>query len=186
MDGRDVVRDVEERRPRVAPFLDAARPADAAALSALHIETWAEAYRDRVPEAFYRERLAAHRARDWAEVLRDQAALGGGVLLARCAEDVCGLCQYGPTDDEDHDPRRVGHVHRLYVHPRHQRAGVGRSLLSEATQRLRERGMSVATLWALKADERARAFYERLGWQPDGAERCAGAIDVRYRLLVPG
>jgi hypothetical protein len=44
--------------------------------------------------------------------------------------------------------------------------------------------MSAVTLWALETDERARSFYERLGWQPDGARRFDGVADVRYRRLL--
>jgi ribosomal protein S18 acetylase RimI-like enzyme len=162
-------------------LIESARPADSASLRDLHLETWIATYRDRLPGAFFNERVAVHRVRDWAELLRDQTALGGGVVVARAGVRVCGLCQYGPTEDDDDDPRSVGHIDRLYVHPDHQRTGVGRSLLTEATYRLRTRGMSSVTLWALQDDERARAFYERFGWQLDGASRLDGAVDVRYR-----
>jgi GNAT superfamily N-acetyltransferase len=154
------------------------------ALRALHIATWMATYRDRVPEAFYEQRVAAHRARDWDAVIRRQTALGGGVLVVRCDDGVVGLCQHGPTEDDDDDPRRVGHIHRLYVSPLRQRAGIGRSLLAASTRQLCEDGMSAVTLWALETDERARSFYERLGWQPDGARRFDGVADVRYRRLL--
>lgn len=62
--------------------------------------------------------------------------------------------------------------------------GLGRSLLTEATRRLNALGMSAVTLWALEADERARAFYERLGWRLDGGSNFYGAVDVRYRLAL--
>jgi ribosomal protein S18 acetylase RimI-like enzyme len=162
-------------------LIESARPADSGSLRDLHLETWIATYRDRVPEAFFNERVARHRARDWAELVRNQTALGGGVVVVRAGVAVCGLCQYGPTEDDDDDARSVGHIDRLYVHPAHQRTGVGRSLLTEATDRLRARGMSSVTLWVLQDDERARAFYERLGWQLDGASRLDGAVDLRYR-----
>jgi ribosomal protein S18 acetylase RimI-like enzyme len=162
-------------------IIESARPVDSQALRDLHLETWIATYRDRLPAAFFNERVVAHRARDWAELIRVQTALGGGILVARGDRSLCGLCQYGPTQDDDDDPQRVGHIDRLYVHPAHRRAGIGGALLTNATHRLRSRGASEFTLWALQDDERARAFYERLEWRLDGASRFDGALDVRYR-----
>lgn len=160
----------------------AADPGDAAELRDLHVETWAATYRDLLPQRFYRERLTAHQRRDWAELVRGQAAAGGEVLIVRSETGVDGLCQYGPTEDDDDDPRSVGHIHRLYIRPSRQRAGIGRSLLAEATRRMRDSGARELTVWALERDPNARAFYERLGWQADGKRRFDGATDVRYRL----
>jgi GNAT superfamily N-acetyltransferase len=161
-----------------------AEPRDAAALRDLHIETWIATYHGQLPESFYQERLATHRMRDWAELVRSQTELGGGVLITGAGECISGLCQYGSIEDDGDDPSEVGQIDRLYIHPLHQRMGLGRSLLTEATRRLEALGMSAVTLWALEADERARAFYERLGWRLDGASNFDGAIDVRYRLAL--
>jgi len=108
----------------------AARPADGEGLHDLHVATWAVTYRGRVPDAWYCKQLAIHRVRGWADVVRRQRALGGGVLAARCDGRIAGLCQYGPTEDDDDDPRRVGHIHRLYVDPARQRTGIGRALFA--------------------------------------------------------
>jgi ribosomal protein S18 acetylase RimI-like enzyme len=159
-------------------------PAEAAALRDLHRTTWEAAYRDRASEAWYRERLAAHAIRDWGEIVRSQAARGGGVLTARCAGRIVGLCQYGPTEDPDHDPEQVGQIQRLYVHPERQAIGIGRSLLTGSVDRIRRGGGHGATLWVLETDRRARAFYERLGWKPDGTRGTRPPTDVRYGLRL--
>lgn len=163
-----------------------ADPAQATALRDLHVITWEATYRNRASEAWYGERLAAHAVRDWGEIVRSQAARGGGVLTARCDDGIVGLCQYGPTEDHDHDPDQVGQVHRLYVHPARQRTGIGRSLLTASVDRLRRGGAHTATLWVLETDQRARAFYERLGWKSDGTLKTHPPTDLRYRLLLSG
>jgi GNAT superfamily N-acetyltransferase len=161
----------------------AAQPADASDLRELHAATWAVTFLERLPEAWSSRRLAEHRARDWADVRSRQERLGGEVLAASRDGRIVGLCQYGPTEDSDDNPVRVGQIQRLYVDPTSQRTGVGRSLLATAADRLCAKGMSEATLWTLDSDERARAFYEALGWQPDGAHTSDGpATDARYRL----
>jgi ribosomal protein S18 acetylase RimI-like enzyme len=161
-----------------------ADPSDATALRDLHMPTWEATYRDHASEAWYRERLAAHRVRDWAEILRSQAANGGGVLTARCDGRIVGLCQHGPTEDPDDAPREVGQIQRLYVHPEHQRTGIGRALLTASVDRLRQGGAHTATLWVLETDQRARGFYERLGWTPDGTSETHPPTVVRCRLAL--
>jgi ribosomal protein S18 acetylase RimI-like enzyme len=163
-----------------------ADPAQAMALRDLHVITWELTYRDRASEGWYGERLAAHAVRDWGEIVRVQAARGGGVLTARFDRQLVGLCQYGPTEDADDDPERVGQIHRLYVHPGRQRTGVGRALLAASVDHLSQAGAHVATLWVLETDQRARAFYERLSWEPDGTRKTHPPTDVRYRLTLAG
>jgi len=159
-----------------------AAPTQATELRDLHLTTWELTYRDRASEAWYRERLATHADRDWGEIVRSQAARGGGVLTVRSDQRIVGLCQYGSTEDHDHDPEQVGQIQRLYVHPARQRTGIGRALLSASVDALRQGGARTATLWVLETDQRARAFYERLGWKPDGTRLSHPPTDVRYRL----
>jgi GNAT superfamily N-acetyltransferase len=161
--------------------IDTASEADASALRELHVLSWADAYVSLLTPAFYRERLSRHRERDWTSLIRGQQEAGGGVLVARGADGLLGLCQYGPSEDDDELSANVGHIHRLYVHPVVHRHGVGRVLLLAAAERLTALSPRRLTLWVLENDPRARAFYERLGWRADGARRFDGAWDLRYR-----
>jgi ribosomal protein S18 acetylase RimI-like enzyme len=104
------------------------------------------------------------------------------VLTARCDGRIDGFCQCGPTEDHDHYPEQVGQIQRLYVHPARQRIGFGRSLLIASVGYLRQSGADTATLWVLETDQAARAFYERLGWKPDGTRQTHPPTVVRYQL----
>ena len=157
--------------------------ADAAALQSLHITTWMATAEVWFLVVLPRALDRSSRPR-MADLVRRQRAGGGGVLIARSYGGIDGLCQYGPTEDNDDDPLAVAQVHRLYVHPLRQRQGIGRALLSRATACLQGKGMVEVTLWILERDSGARAFYEHLGWQSDGSRRFDGATDVRYRRLV--
>ncbi|HWD85583.1 MAG TPA: hypothetical protein VG321_07510 [Solirubrobacteraceae bacterium] len=77
--------------------IDLATGADAVRLRELHVLTWADTYASLLEPAFYRERLHHHHHRDWKALIRGQRAGGGGVLVARAADGVRGLCQYGPV-----------------------------------------------------------------------------------------
>jgi GNAT superfamily N-acetyltransferase len=159
-----------------------ATPGDAAALSRIHAETWADTYAGQVPDALARERIARARARDWAEHGELRTSIGGGVVVLIQDQDVVGFCEFGPTLDADDDPRRVGHIMRLYVHPRHQGQGGGKLLVESVSARLAGDGYQEATLWTPEAPaNRAHGFYAHLGWTNGGICNDEQPPDVRYR-----
>ena len=168
---------------------------DASQLRDVYLASYEDAYRELVPPAWLRDRLAQHRTVDWARRLQEERASGGDIVVALDDDRLVGLCQFGATTNEDDDPLEVGHVRRLYVHPAWQRRGAGSALMSLACATLRSRGYAFATLWVLASDtRRARPFYESLGWRSDGTIRpfeaeltpeWAGRLDdVRYRTTL--
>jgi GNAT superfamily N-acetyltransferase len=159
-----------------------ATPGDAAALSRVHAETWADAYVGLVSDAVARERIAKARARDWAEHGAMRTRIRGGVVVLIRDQCVVGFCEFGPTEDPDDDPQRVGHIMRLYVDPLHQGRGGGKLLVESACARLAGNGYEEATLWTLAApSNRAHGFYARLGWTNEGIRNAEQPPDVRYR-----
>lgn len=74
----------------------------------------------------------------------------------------------------------------LYVVPDAWGAGFAQQLMVTALDGMRERGAAEATLWVLDANARARRFYEREGWTPDGETRTSplGPGEVRYRRAL--
>ena len=59
----------------------------------------------------------------------------------------------------------------LYVLPEFWSRGVGRALHDDVLERLRAAGCERCHLWVLEHNERARGFYERLGWAENGTSR---------------
>ena len=59
----------------------------------------------------------------------------------------------------------------LYVVPAAWGSGVAAALHDAAVERLRADGVVEARLWVLEHNPRARRFYERRGWSPDGGTR---------------
>lgn len=64
---------------------------------------------------------------------------------------------------------RVGEVYALYVLPDLIGQGIGRRLLGEAHAQMKSQGFEASALWVLYDNQRARRFYERAGYQADGA-----------------
>lgn len=160
-----------------------ATPSDADAIARIHVDTWRAAYRGQIPESYLDSLSTADRARTWAGTL---ARPGPGKVLV--TERLTGFCFFGPSrDGED----AVAEIFALYVRPDSWRRGDGRLLCDEALKDARDRECSAMTLWVLKTNERARRFYDHVGYAPDGAERTHTRLtgfplpEMRYRKVLP-
>lgn len=90
-----------------------------------------------------------------------------------------------PSSEPGEDPD-VGELFAIYLQPDVVERGVGKALMAKAEQFLHDEPYIEATLWVLDTNERARRFYESLGWQPDGATQDEPGLgytmhEVRYR-----
>ena len=76
----------------------------------------------------------------------------------------------------------------LYVLPQWWNRGVGRALHDEVLARQRADGCARCHLWVLEHNDRARRFYERLGWAENGSSRVVPfqpkPIDVGYSIAL--
>lgn len=74
----------------------------------------------------------------------------------------------------------------LYVLPASWGEGVGRRLHDDVLERLRAAGSARCHLWVLEHNDRARRFYERLGWRENGDTRVVpfppNPTDVGYSI----
>ncbi|OJZ74154.1 GNAT family N-acetyltransferase [Mycobacterium paraffinicum] len=161
----------------------AAVAADADEVARLHVRSWQSAYRGLIAPD-YLDNLTPEAVVDrytFGRVgLRVPSTLVAVEGPAIRGFATAGLCRDGELPNS-------GELMALYVDPAHVGAGVGTLLLAAARARMRAVGVTDAVLWVLDANTRARRFYERGGWRPDGACRTRHfgnqtARLVRYRL----
>lgn len=160
---------------------------DAAGIAAAHVEAWQATYRGLVPQALLDGLSVERRTEQWQETIRSRAA------DVRVAADpgghVGGFVATGPSRDGD-AADSVGELFAIYLHPQLWHHGLGSRLHAVATKALAGRAVE-ATLWVLDGNTRARAFYERKLWQPDGSVKLdtVGDVEVhevRYRRPSDG
>ncbi|HEX6286464.1 MAG TPA: GNAT family N-acetyltransferase [Acidimicrobiia bacterium] len=149
-------------------------PDDADALARVHITSWQTAYRGIFSDEFLDGLDLAARQRWWRNRLEE------GARVPVVGDPAVGFCFVGDADDEG-----WGEVYAIYVHPHHWGEGLGRRLLSAGSDLLRDTGHTRALLWVLRDNQRARRFYESLGWQvsrPIRVEEIGGTqvTEVRY------
>jgi GNAT superfamily N-acetyltransferase len=151
--------------------------ADAEAIERIRIRGWQHAYR----HIFDPDRLDRIEP-DWARFQYDLDRPAGRVtFVAELGDRVVGFALIGPSRDE----RGVGELYALYVDPDSWSQGAGRMLMGCAEERLAEE-YDEAALWVLEENRRARDFYARAGWEPDGGRNLFKrpgftAPEVRYR-----
>jgi GNAT superfamily N-acetyltransferase len=79
----------------------------------------------------------------------------------------------------------TGELYALYVAPVHWSTGAGRALTDAALDGLRAVGYQRVVLWTLTENARARRFYDKAGFAPDGATNVlAGLGDVEELRYV--
>jgi GNAT superfamily N-acetyltransferase len=160
--------------------------ADARTIADIVVRGWQAAYRGLMPADFLGGLSVTSREVAWRSMLEGDV---DGLTPAWIAERDCravGFVSGGPPRDDD-VPLPAAELYALYVLPEAWRRGVGRSLLTTAVEHLRTRGAATLTLWVLEDNRPGRAFYEAMGWRPDGARQSlevAGlsVTEIRYRL----
>jgi GNAT superfamily N-acetyltransferase len=162
----------------------AAVPGDAMAAARVHVRSWQWAYRGLIAQDY----LDGLRPEAWAgrytfgrvglRVPSTQVAVDGAAI---CGLATTGLCR-------DADLADCGELMAIYVDPVYLHAGVGRSLMAAARERLAAVA-GRAALWVLDGNVGARRFYERDGWRCDGSRRTRayGGVpvdEVRYQSAL--
>ena len=103
---------------------------------------------------------------------------------------IAGFCGLAPSRDPDADAQAVAEIAGICLLPQYWRQGVGRALCERALAAARTQACRHVTLWVLAANDRAKRFYESLGFQPDGAAKTVKMADgselpeVRFRLAI--
>ena len=174
--------------------------ADAAQIAAVQRDSWFGAYAgiiageiiDRVTAPDNGARIRqSFRTRPWQRL----------IVAVPDGEDgddsgIVGYAAFGPETDvlsapwphplsADGEERRVAELYALYVRPAWWSTGTGRALMDRVLDRSAAAGYSSVTLWVLRDNPRARRFYERAGFAPDGATNVltglGDVLELRYR-----
>ena len=153
----------------------AVEPSDGPSLGAIQV-----AIRPQLAIDFPEPHDSIARGEMWAGFLRSNPVEEFAGFVAVRSSTVVGFLISGRTDE---DPGTV-EVFDLYVHPIHQRQGIGARLLRTALTDFRARGCDAAVLWTAEANEGSRLFYERLGWEVDRRHEDERGTTLRYRVVL--
>ena len=159
-------------------------------LGRIHVASWRAAYVDLIPASVLAELSVEARAEMWRRILKATRPQLVWVAEHSHAEPrIVGFVSAQAVRDEDLDRRSVGEVYAIYTLEEVWGRGVGRALMVAALKDLRAAGFREVVLWALAGNERAGQFYQRMGFELDGARKLEAMGDatleeVRYRRAL--
>jgi L-amino acid N-acyltransferase YncA len=134
-----------------------ARPADAAAVARVYIDSWHDTY----PGVLSKELLCSMTPR--GQAARWLASISRKELVLVAEHDRQGIVAMASAGAvRDRGLGFDGEVFTLYVDPSHFGCGAGRQLLTGTFSELRKRGFRSCVIWA-HAKNNARFFYEAMG-----------------------
>ncbi|MFD3836548.1 GNAT family N-acetyltransferase [Streptomyces sp. NPDC058642] len=142
--------------------------ADCDRVAEIRVRGWQSAYRGLIPQPY----LDALSVTEDAERRRERFRRSDGSVVNLVAEqdgELLGWAAHGPYR-EGEVRTADAELYAIYVDAGRYGAGIGHALLQESVRRCAAAGHDRMYLWVLKGNTRARAFYERAGFWPDGAE----------------
>ena len=162
---------------------------DAEAISRVRRDAWRTAYVGIITDEIIeratgvpdtgRER-ALFVSRPWRRTLVAEQAPSVPDPSAAPVTEIIGYASFGPERDVDGAPLperagrdgrrrpRCAELYALYVTPARWSTGAGRDLMLRVLEETRAGGYPRIILWVLQENARARQFYERSGFRPDG------------------
>jgi GNAT superfamily N-acetyltransferase len=145
-------------------------PEDAPGVGVMHHQAWVDTYGAALPADYFATWTVDDAIRRWRDLLAAATPVGATRLVAVDPHDeggtICGLVAAGPSRDPDGRPEhtRPSELWALYVAATRLGTGLGQRLLDAVLER-----HEPAELWVFRDNPRARAFYVRNGFTPDGA-----------------
>lgn len=152
-----------------------ARPADAAAIGAVHVAAWRSTYPGILPDRFLARLSVARQAAHYDAAIRSgvgvHVATASGSDLDGVSDEgravkIVGFVSGGPSRSFGNRQKLAeGEIDTLYVLDDWRERGIGRRLMRAAAAHLSGAGCQSAFVWVLR-DNPNRWFYTRLGGKP--------------------
>ncbi|MFE9696418.1 GNAT family N-acetyltransferase [Streptomyces sp. NPDC006270] len=162
--------------------------ADIEAVSTIRVRGWQAAYAGIVPQSY----LDAMTVEGDVGQRRQRFSQPGRTsrdLVAVGDRGPVGWICFGPCRSAVPCGGRVGEVYALYISPGLIGQGIGRALLGAAHDQMKGQGFEASVLWVLCDNHEAQRFYERAGYQADGATQDdvyndITLTEVRYQRVL--
>lgn len=143
--------------------------ASAKEITHIFVQSWKSGYRGLVSDHYLdnlSEEELVNKWESWLDIVKpgfvayvDDKAVG---FIS------CGPIRTRPPGDRGIIPLYAAEVYAFYVHPDYWGQGLGKALLKQALESLKEQKTQSLLLWVIKKNKRALDFYEKYGGQRVG------------------
>ena len=178
-----------------------ARIGDEDGLAEVRIRGWQVGYAGIVDASFLDAMSTVENVERWATIIGEQGGLRRVfVAVDEVTTRIVGFSTFGPYrleagDDKTMEttvfaePGTVAELYGFYVHPDNWGSGVANELMVATFGAFESDGWQTARLWMLEVNGRARRFYARHGWFPDGTKQSLAIpgdpIEIRLACDLP-
>jgi len=157
-----------------------ARPADAAELARLHVAVWRETYRHLAPADAFSALDEPRRRVFWQDKFANPAE-NQFVLLAEINGQLAGFALASTSGNPQFGT--LAEIKLLYVDSQFARQGIGRCLLTEIAQRLKNCGFTGVGLGVVEGNDPAIGFYSALGGKETGRYTDSGPLWLSPNII---
>ena len=142
-------------------------PTEAYEYAACHIACWQAAYRGIMTDEYLDNMSAEKMAEDTRQALSNP-----GVYRFYCVElDRKMIGRLVVSKSRDEDKPDAGEIAAMYLAGEYWDKGYGRKMMDFSIKEIKKMGYDEAFLWVLEENSRARKFYEKCGFEFDGAKK---------------
>jgi len=167
--------------------IDKVLPEDAFEFTACHIACWHSAYKGIIPDDYLAnmskeiEQRTERTRKNLNEVTEDTS-----YYCAKFENKIIGF--FIITKSRDEDKLQAGQITAIYLLCEFWNKGYGRQMMNCAIDALRNMGHREIIVWVLEENHRAKRFYEKCGFLPDGTKKeieiGKSLIEIRYVLNI--
>ena len=155
---------------------------DAYDMACIHTITWKTSYRGLIP-GWYLDSLNVEESFEKTKKKFNMHTVSRyvGVLDG----EIIAMLVIHKSFDEDKP--ESGEIGALYVLPEYQCRGYGKQLMTFAIAELKSSGFHNIIVWTLKDSAQSNAFYQKCGFQLEGATKSLNIINspaVRYNMDI--
>ena len=130
-------------------------------IAKVHAASWKDTYKGMLPAAYLRDKVDGDLRRRWETIkVGPKDCVLVAVEDAAGEDDIVGFIAVWMRDEP--------FIDNLHAAPSQRSRGIGARLMDAAAAALLEQGETSAHLWVIVGNERALAFYKRLGGEAAG------------------
>ena len=154
-----------------------ARAEDSTICAEIHIASWRDAFADIVSEEVM-TRMTNRDRQEQVYAFAAESSSHHGLLIP--AEEPLGMAWYGPARRSE--MKDAAELICIHVRKEGQGRGLGRALLEHTLADMKQNGYDRCYLWVFRDNEKARRFYEAMGFVPSAERKSTlEAEEIMYR-----
>ena len=157
---------------------------DADTIALINSKSFQHAFRGIIPDDFLKEKFSYERLR---ERLYKELNEGTATSCIMYKNDIpVGMLTFAQDDYKDRDSSEID-LWRIYLLPEYWGQNLGIEFIDWGIKELNRKGYKKVALWVVEENERARRFYEKVGFIHDGEIRIInpGRELNEYRYIKP-